>query len=95
MAHFLLQSPADCVLYYYLSKKREKFKHLVRKANFKRKKAYVKPPDYITTSLGHSSLHHTLPLSIFASAKPKPEVIASPEQDREKDPLFQSGIGNY
>ncbi len=73
------------MLYYYLSKKREKFKHLVRKANFKRKKAYIKPSEMVHSSMVQSTLNPPLPLSLFASAKPKSETIASSEQDREKD----------
>ena len=39
----LPQSTADCVKHYYLCKKNEHFKQLVRKANLKRRKTFVKP----------------------------------------------------
>lgn len=89
---FPLQSPTDCVLYYYLSKKREKFKHLVRKTNFKRKKPFVKPADFSNSSLTPSSRHHHMPLSLFPSTKTKTELLViSPEQDREASAV-QSGM---
>lgn len=74
------QTPADCVQYYYLSKKRENFKHLIRKANLKRKKPFIKPPDYSNTPLSPSSIP-PLPLTLFASAKPKAEDAMSADED--------------
>lgn len=74
------QSPADCVQYYYLSKKREKFKHLVRKANLKRKKPFVKPSSFSNSQLASSSVP-PLPISLFSSVKPKAEENLSPEDE--------------
>ena len=80
----------DCVLYYYLSKKREKFKQLVRKANFKRKKPFVKTGDF-SASLAPSSRHHHMALSVFPSTKTKAEMfVMSPKQESETSAV-QSG----
>lgn len=66
----------------------------MRKANFKRKKAYIKPPD-LNPSLVSSSLSHPLPLSLFASAKPRTDALASPEHEREKEAMLQLGEALY
>lgn len=79
------QTPADCIQYYYLTKKRENFKHLVRKANLKRKKPFVKPLDYSNSPLSPSSIP-SLPLSMFASAKPKIEDAMSADEDSTSFP---------
>jgi hypothetical protein len=82
---FFSQTTAECVQYYYLSKKRENFKHLVRKANLKRKKPFVKPSDYSNAPHSPSSIP-PLPLSLFASAKPKMEDVMMVDEDSTSFP---------
>ena len=67
-----MQSTADCVQHYYLSKKREKYKHMVRKANLKRKKPIVKPSEFPNPPLTPTSIP-PLPISLFSASKPKRE----------------------
>ena len=86
-----LQTTTDCVLYYYLSKKREKYKHLVRKANFRRKKPFVKPTDFSSSSLTPTSLHRSMPLSLFISSKPKNASDVTMDQNHETSAVEPSG----
>lgn len=79
------QTPADCIQYYYLTKKRENFKYLVRKANLKRKKPFVKPLDYNNSPLSPTSIP-PLSLSLFAPAKPKTEDAVSADEDSASFP---------
>lgn len=74
--------------YYYLTKKREKFKHLVRKANLKRKKPFVKPSEFPSPQLSAAPIP-PLPISLFASTKPKTEDPMS--GDEETPPSIPSG----
>lgn len=67
--------------YYYLSKKREKFKHLVRKANLKRKKPFVKPSEFPNPPLSGSPIPPPLPISLFTSSKAKTEDSLSADEE--------------
>lgn len=76
----LVQNLSDCIQHYYLSKKREKYKHMVRKANLKRKKPFVKPSEFLNPPLTPSAIP-PLALSLFTAAKPKTEDTMSAEED--------------
>ncbi len=84
----VVQTPADCVLHYYLSKKREKYKHMVRKANLKRKKPLLKPSEFSNPPLTPTAIP-PLPLSLFTSTKPKMEDGLS--ADEENNETLPSG----
>lgn len=71
-------------MYYYLSKKREKFKHVVRRANLKRKKPFVKPSDFPGSSLNSLSARRpSISLYNAAAKMPKTEDVSSQEEERE------------
>lgn len=77
--------------FYYLSKKRDKFKHLVRKANLKRKKPFVKPSEFHSPLLSNSPIP-PVPISIFASGKPKAEEAMSGDEDATTATTTTTGL---
>ena len=92
--HTHTQSVAECVKYYYLCKKSENFKQIVRKANFKRKKPYFKQTDlHQPSSLSLLSTTHSLshPPS-FLEEKIKPESLTDNEPLSSQPTRVEPGL---